>query len=132
MNDPENTAGGVDLAQFGEQLAELREATARATHFERLVAAIIGQVGPVDIRPSEYEGARATDLTVVESFAVFGPDDPDGPMTFGFPEHFGDIDGLVTREPDIAEVLSKTEGRPDTERAREILTVLGLPVRPED
>ncbi len=137
MNSTENVApagapAGPDMAALGQQLAELHEAVARSTHFERLVAAIIAKVGPVDIRPSEYEGARTGDLTVVESFAVFGPDDPDGPMTFAFPEHLGDMDGLVTRETDIAEVLSKTDGWPYVQRAREILAALGLPVRPED
>jgi len=137
VNNTQNTtpAGattGPDMTEIGQQLAELSEAVARAAHFERLVTAIVAKVGPVDIRPSEYEGARTTDLTAVESFNLFGPDDPDGPMTFGFPEHFGDMDGLVTKETDVAEVLSKTEGMPDADRAREILTVLGLPVRPED
>lgn len=132
MSTDNSTPAAPDMAEIGQQLAELSEAVARAAHFERLAAAIIAKVGPVDIRPSEYEGARTTDLTTVESFNLFGPDDPDGPMTFGFPEHFDDMDGLVTKEPDVAEVLSKTDGWPNAKRAREILAALGLPVRPED
>lgn len=126
-----NAPGADGVTQLGALAAALGEETARADHWQRIVAAIVGKIGPVPVRPSEYHNARPDDIQQVHSLNVFGPDDPDAPITFVMPEHEGDHEGMVTRDPAVIEALKATAGDDLEVQARAVLTALGLPATTE-
>lgn len=129
------TGDGTEIASMeatGRLLAELEEERGRAAHWQRLVAAILAKLGPIEIRASEYGNARPGDIQTWESFNLFGPDDPDTTAVFALPEHAGDHEGMVTRDETVIAALLRSRDNDMAGQARAVLAALGLPARPED
>lgn len=121
--------GGLDLiGQMALTADQLREAREQALHYAKLLTVFADRVGPIQVTASEYEAADPTRFGGWSEMAVFGPDDPNSPMTFGFWDTHCTVDGLTTREPQLTKVLEQYLDAEPPVQARAVLTALGLPV----
>lgn len=130
-NTPASPPAGLDLigqlALTGDQLRESRE---QALHYAKLLTVVANKIGPFQVTASEYEAADPGRFGGWNTMALFGPDDPDSPMTFGFFDEHSTFEGLATRDQQITDVLESTADQGVAAQARAALAALGLPVQP--
>lgn len=122
--EPE-TEPAVDLT------GELVEMAGRVDYLERFIAALVGKVGPIQVRGSEFVAARPTDLRPMHTGNPATAAQDDAPILWVLPEYVGP-DGLRTREDAVATVLASWQDADLKEQARAVLRELGLPVREVD
>jgi hypothetical protein len=107
-------------------VAQFVDLYGRVTHLERVLAGLVGTLGPIQLRGSDYTAARPAELTQI---LPTGPD-PDAPIVWAYPEHLS-AGGLHTREDVVADAIAGRSNNDPHAMARIVLRALGLPTTEE-